>query len=175
MDGKLGGYLASGGALHIPLTYEAGGQFPEGVAPVRLDGKWGFIDKHGAFVVKPEYDAANSSYQRRMGCKRDGLFGFCTQAGVPVKPFRFRLGVRIFRRRRGRSDNESKTGFVDRSRTVAITLKYDNAGEFSEGLAWVALADKCGYIDRQGSRCFPCDIRLAATFPKESLTSMSMM
>jgi WG containing repeat len=67
MDGKLGGYLASGGALHIPLTYEAGGQFPEGVAPVRLDGKWGFIDKRGAFVVKPEYDRREFALSRADG------------------------------------------------------------------------------------------------------------
>jgi WG containing repeat len=51
--------------------------------------------------------------------------------------------------------NKSKTGFVDRSGTVAIPLKYGNAGEFSERLAWVVLADKMRIHRSPGKQVLP--------------------
>jgi len=31
----------------IPIKYDFAGVFSEGLAPVNLNGKWGFIDKRG--------------------------------------------------------------------------------------------------------------------------------
>ena len=35
--------------------YDDAFSFSEGLAEVKLNGKWGFIDKKGNFVVKPQY------------------------------------------------------------------------------------------------------------------------
>lgn len=45
-------------ALSLPSTFEMGGFFSDGLAPV-LDGKgnFGFIDKKGQIVIPPEYEA----------------------------------------------------------------------------------------------------------------------
>jgi hypothetical protein len=40
----------------IPLIYEDVQDFDNGLAAVKLDGKWGFIDKTGTMVIKAEYD-----------------------------------------------------------------------------------------------------------------------
>jgi len=53
LEGKLRGYIRGDGAVQIPLAFEGGGEFSEGIAPVRLDGKWGFIDQRGTFTAKP--------------------------------------------------------------------------------------------------------------------------
>ena len=38
--------------------YDEAWLFQEGLAPVELNGKWGFIDKTGKLIVPPMYDEA---------------------------------------------------------------------------------------------------------------------
>lgn len=40
----------------IPKSFEDAQEFTNGLAAVKIDGKWGFIDKTGQIVIKPEYD-----------------------------------------------------------------------------------------------------------------------
>ena len=51
---KKAGYIDTTGTMVIPAKYEAAQDFSEGLAPVMYRGKWGFIDKAGAFVIKPK-------------------------------------------------------------------------------------------------------------------------
>ena len=41
--------------------YEEVGRFNDGYAPVKADGKWGYINKTGEIVVEPKYDWAGIS------------------------------------------------------------------------------------------------------------------
>jgi hypothetical protein len=47
------GYIDIWHKIRIPALYESGLAFREGKAGVRLDGKWGFIDKFGKIVGTP--------------------------------------------------------------------------------------------------------------------------
>lgn len=42
--------------LKIPRSFEDAQDFANGLAAVKIDGKWGFIDKTGLIIIKPEYD-----------------------------------------------------------------------------------------------------------------------
>lgn len=42
----------------IAPQYEGAGRFSEGLAPVRKDGKWGFIDETGKTIIPFQYDLA---------------------------------------------------------------------------------------------------------------------
>ncbi len=44
----------------------------------------------------------------------------------------------------------SRYGYVDRSRKLVIGFQFQQAGEFSEGLAAVQIGDKWGFIDKWG-------------------------
>ncbi|ECR3642583.1 WG repeat-containing protein, partial [Campylobacter coli] len=46
--------------------------FWEGLAGVKLNGKWGFIDKNGEFAIKPNFDDA---WYFREGLAKVGLNG----------------------------------------------------------------------------------------------------
>jgi hypothetical protein len=50
---------------------------------------------------------------------------------------------------------EPRWGYVDESGRFTIEPQFDNAAEFSEGLAAVELADQVGYIDRTGRLVIP--------------------
>ncbi|MHC4489349.1 MAG: WG repeat-containing protein [Planctomycetota bacterium] len=53
---------------------------------------------------------------------------------------------------------EGRWGYIDNSGKVVIAQQYDDARDFSEGLARVNISGKWGYIDRYG------DIFIEATF-----------
>lgn len=46
----------------IPKRFERVGRFEEGLAPVRLEEKWGFVDETGTLVIAPRFDAVGGFY-----------------------------------------------------------------------------------------------------------------
>lgn len=56
------------------------------------------------------------------------------------------------------------TGFVDGKGVTVIPLKYDNAGDFYEGLAWVTQNLKYGFIDGKGRMVIEPQYDFAGSF-----------
>lgn len=44
--------------VRLPFRYEVAQRFHEGLAPVRIDGRWGYIDRTGAVVIPATFDGA---------------------------------------------------------------------------------------------------------------------
>ncbi|MDO5130027.1 MAG: WG repeat-containing protein, partial [Prevotellaceae bacterium] len=59
---------------------------------------------------------------------------------------------------------EGKWGYNDKTGREVIPCEYDNAEDFSEGLAKVQKSGKWGYIDKTGSEVIPCKYDGAANF-----------
>ncbi|MBQ9438749.1 MAG: WG repeat-containing protein [Lachnospiraceae bacterium] len=49
---------------------------------------------------------------------------------------------------------DGKWGFIDATGQIALPLIYDWAYSFENGLAWVEIGNRCGYIDREGREVF---------------------
>jgi len=54
------GYIDKTGKEIIPMKYEEGKDFSEGLAAVKINGKWGFVDVTGKEVIRFEYEDAES-------------------------------------------------------------------------------------------------------------------
>ncbi|MBO5233557.1 MAG: WG repeat-containing protein [Prevotella sp.] len=54
-NGKYG-YINTKGEVVIDFKFDYAESFESGVAPVRINNKWGLIDKNGEFVVEPQYE-----------------------------------------------------------------------------------------------------------------------
>lgn len=60
-------------------TYEEVREFTgDGLAAVRIDGKWGFIDNTGEIVIEPEYEAARSFVNGYAAISKGGRWGYIT-------------------------------------------------------------------------------------------------
>ena len=118
-DGKCGYKLKSTGEVIIPAKYDATWNFREGLAHVRLNGKFGFIDKTGKEVIPLKYD----------------IVDFFNEGLAPVA-----LGAV--------ENLNGKYGFIDKDGNEVIPIKYDFASAFNEGLAVVELNKKIGFIDK---------------------------
>ena len=58
-DGVSWGYASPGGAVLIPVQFDAAENFELGVARVTLEGKVGLLHWNGTFLFQPEYDELN--------------------------------------------------------------------------------------------------------------------
>ncbi|EAI9641912.1 WG repeat-containing protein, partial [Campylobacter coli] len=50
------GFIDRSGKFVIKPKFDSVGKFSEGLAGVKLNGKYGFIDKSGKFVIEPKFD-----------------------------------------------------------------------------------------------------------------------
>ena len=57
-----------------------------------------------------------------------------------------------------------KYGYVDKTRRLVIPCQYDNACDFSEGLAEIKKSGKWGFIDKTGREVVPCKYDIVLDF-----------
>ncbi|MDR1199948.1 MAG: WG repeat-containing protein [Prevotellaceae bacterium] len=71
----------------IEPQFEVASSFYEGLASIRKNGKWGFIDKTGAIVIEPEFDGVKNFSDGMAGIKLKGKWGYINHEGeIVIKP-----------------------------------------------------------------------------------------
>ncbi|HEY6968885.1 MAG TPA: WG repeat-containing protein, partial [Candidatus Angelobacter sp.] len=107
--------------------------------PVRVNGKYGFIDRTGKRAVQPQFDGSKGFREGR------GLICVGSCGALAGKP------------------GEAKYGYIDESGKIVINPQYDAADPFVEGLAAVCSGDcsysseqkKWGFINKDGVMVIP--------------------
>lgn len=168
----------------------------EKLFPVIQNGKWGFINETGTIVIQPQYlqvSNFNSGFAFvKIGELDSGVNkksptvedrGYINTKGEFTSIDGFLSGfseaglfyderARVLKNGKGVFTN-SLWGFIDTSFNPVIDAAYDNAGDFSEGLAWVeviekflffVVSDKFGYINRKGEMVIPLQFENAGNF-----------
>ena len=139
----------------LPTTISGAGR----LYPVVVDGKWGYIDKTGVLVVKPQFDSANrfSEGLGAVAITENGVqkFGYIDSSGRMVIPPQFDQagefsgGLAVAEVTK---DGAAKCGFIDESGHFVIPAQYTHARSFSEGLCAVTKpGEQWGYIDKTGA------------------------
>lgn len=159
----------------IEQGFEDARFFSENLAAVKINGKWGYINKIGKLVIKAQFDYANDFSDNLALVRISGKYGYINKSSEFVINPRFDYGgqiratffwkelVSIYNRK---SDNEGfteglsviaikngdilKFGYIDKSGKLTINPQFDDAHDFSEGLAAVEINGKWGYIDKTG-------------------------
>ena len=149
-NGSYGYKLKSTGEVVIPLKYTDVCSFFEGLAWVKLNGKYGYINKTGDEIIPLKYDGVGSFSEGLSMVSLDGKYGFIDKTGKEIIPLRYDW-ARFFSEGLAMIKLDGKCGFIDKIGEIVISLKYDYAESFSEGLAMVKLDGKCGFIDKIGN------------------------
>jgi len=130
--------------------------------PVKKDGKWGYIDRAGKIVIKPQFEDALILIEGLGPVKKDGKWGYVDKSGKIVIQPQF-IEARPFSEGLAAVNPLGlKWGYLDasfaRTGKLATEAKYEEAGRFSQGLAIVefgtGLGLFCGYINKSGSFAF---------------------
>ena len=112
--------------------YDYVDEYSEGLAWVRLNGKYGFIDKSGTEVIPCKYDWAFSFSEGLASVKLNGKYGFIDKSGTLVIPCMYDYAV-SFSEGLAWVGLNGKHGFIDKSGTLVIPRKYDEAWPFHDG------------------------------------------
>lgn len=141
------------GKIVIKPKFDDVNFFSEGLAGVSIGGKWSFIDETGTIAIKTQFDFV-SHFSEGMALVNIG--------GKPVNGRKCDLTSCI---------KGGKWGFIDKTGRTIIGMQFNDASDFSEGLAPVKVGDKWGYIDKTGKMVISPQFDLASDF-REGLAAV---
>ena len=129
--------------------YSYVGPFFDDLARVKLNGRWGFIDKYGNEFICCQYDEAESFNNGFAEVKLDGKWGIINHTGKEVISCKYDQigygndGVK-------KVNIGSKWGIIDKSCKEILPIKYDDI-EWTEKFITVKLDNKLGILNHNGN------------------------
>jgi hypothetical protein len=154
LENQYPSYINKSGEIKLNIqNAEMAGIFKEGLAPVFIKGKWGFIDKNGQVVIKPQFegvsyfkDGLSIIIQNFQNKKMNGFMN--KQGEIVIKPlyeaaYPFSEGLALVKQ-------DTIWSFIDASGTTVLKMEYKTVFPFSEGLSLVKKDSLFGYIDKTG-------------------------
>lgn len=161
--GKMGYANKHTREIVIPCKYDHANSFSDGLARVKLNGKWGFIDKYGNEVIPCRYERAYSFSEGLSGIKINGEYAYIDKLGKVIISCKYDE-VKSFSEGLASFKVNGKWGYIDKTGREVIPAKYESAFLLKEGLACVKFNDKYGYIDKVGSIVMPFEYGYATSF-----------
>ena len=178
------GYLDKTGKLAIPLKFTHAEDFSEGLAAVTDGDRGGFIDRTGTFVFDVPLDVTLGFREGVVGVQLRGTITYFDRTGKKL-PIATEYGPKSNSFSEGLVpiETKGKWGFVDRAGKLVVAPQFEDAGDFSEGLAPVKVKSeettwcppdpsgsrsgftmKWGYIDKTGKLVIAAQFESAAPF-----------
>ncbi|PWT79589.1 MAG: hypothetical protein C5B58_13170 [Acidobacteria bacterium] len=123
--------------------------FTDGLAKIKVHDRYGFIDHSGEFVIQPHLPDATDFHD---GMARVVMEGPCVYfpegACGPFNP--------VFVGSRDKRETAScKFSYIDKKGNLVTKARFDDARDFSEGLAPVRIGALWAFIDKTGSMVIP--------------------
>ncbi len=145
--------------------------FSEGLALVKLDAKFGYIDKTGSVVIPIKYDFAYAFSEGLAAITVNENSGYIDKTGKNIIPPVYNY-AHEFSEGMAAVNIDGKWGYIDKDGNDVLPIKYDNANEFSEGLAIVKLDDIWILIDKKGEQVNSIDIQWTDSRFREGLAKV---
>ncbi len=126
------------------------GDFYDGLAYIKEEGKFGYINKKGEKVIAPKFDEAYDFHSGMACVLVDGKYGFINSSGaltiaaVYEDTSNFSDGLCAVKK-------DGKWGYIDTGGKIQIPCTYDVVRDFHEGMASVLSDGKVGFINKDGS------------------------
>jgi len=123
-------------------------QKESGLFLIRQNDLYGFINKTGKIVVKPQFEEAESFSEGLAPVMIDKNYGYIDKTGKTVIEPQYDDVMGSFSAGLAAVKKGGKWGYVDKKGKIVIEPQFDVASPFSEGLALVVIEFKCGYASR---------------------------
>ena len=118
--------------------------------------KYGFFDRQGNVVIKPQFEVALPFFEGFALVQVDGLWGYIDTTGRIVIEPQFNEADNFSggyaRIKLTKSFGTLKWGFINKRGEMVVEPSYIGAGNFFEGLAWVRSLRKFLWIITVGTR-----------------------
>jgi hypothetical protein len=147
--GTLAYFDKAGKKISPPLGYgPKSHSFSEGLVPVEIKGKTGFMDRTGKIVIEPQFEDAEDFSEGLAPVKVHSE----DTTWCPREPSGSRKGF------------TNKWGYIDKTGKLVIPPQFESAAPFSEGLGAIQNCDEAFFIDKAGKKVVVGDFRYASSF-----------
>ena len=156
---ELWGYIDRTGEFVIPPTFASSPNsyvypFSDGLAMIEVKGRFGYIDKTGKWAIAPQFLDGTSFADGMARVVMEGPCSYNPEGGCgfanPVFPGAEPRGTYDPLGEARDRYPPCKFTFTDRAGRV-LFQRFDDARDFSEGLAPIRVGDSWGFIDRIGT------------------------
>lgn len=113
----------------IQPRFEAAGTFGDGLAPVKLNGKYGYINRNGQNIIPYKYDFASMFCEGLARVRLNGKYGFVDTSGQQVIVFKYNDAT-DFKDGLASVSIGGKTGFIDKTEQW-FTSRAEMMGSYS--------------------------------------------
>jgi WG containing repeat len=144
-EGGAWGYVDHSGNFAIKPEYYTASPFSDGLAEISTSGELGhtgFIDRSGNIAVSASLTWANDFHEGFAAAIPDGLCKIVQEDSCGF--------LTVFGPKLPGANYECRRTFIDKTGKPISNLRFDDTGEFSEGLAAVKIGNQWGYIDKTG-------------------------
>lgn len=146
-------------------------QYPVALYPVRIKGKWGYINRKGELDLMPTWDHADDFHNdlavvgKIHGDKL--LFGMIDQKGEQIIPLQYEK-LSSFSEELAAACKYGVCGYISKSNLVAIPFQFESCGDFSEERAFAKLNGWTVMIDKNGNTILTDQLTVSVHHPKFS-------
>lgn len=144
-------------------------QYPDALYPVRIKGKWGYINRKGELEIMPGWDHADD-FQDGVAVVakiiNDKLmFGMINMQGEKVIPLQYEK-LSPFSEDLAAACLNGVCGYISKSNLMAIPFTYEACGDFSDGRAFVKDKGWTIMIDNNGNTILTDQLMVSIFHPK---------
>ncbi|MEL7020645.1 MAG: WG repeat-containing protein [Bacteroidota bacterium] len=162
------GYMNKNGKIAIAARFDELRDFREGIAAVRIGGKWGLIDTMGNYLLVPTHKGVFSSHEGRIRyLTYDEKVGYLDRMGKVAIPAQY-IDGQDFSEGLARIETEEGFGFINTVGDTIIPPQFARASRFQGGLAKVKKRNNWGLVDRDGEFIIIGEFQ-KIEWPKEAL------
>jgi hypothetical protein len=142
-EGDYTAYFDVKGNVVLPFQnrYETYGNFSEGLARIRINEKWGYINKKGEEVIRPQFHYADDFSDGRAIVRNERhLHGAIDARGNLVIDYRFH-NLLNFVKGYAKFSSQQKWGMIDKSGNIVVPQKYIHIGEVQKNKVTVQVLE----------------------------------
>ncbi|MFM9952118.1 MAG: WG repeat-containing protein [Saprospiraceae bacterium] len=137
-------------AVLILPEFRSAGDFSEGLAAVRINGFYGYIDTKGAVVIQPEFRSAGDFSEGLAAVRINGFYGYIDTKGIVVIPPQFDFAT-AFSEGYAVVFREGKPFFINKTGQIPFACDFARLASFENGRAMVRTqSGQMGMVDKQG-------------------------
>lgn len=139
-----------------PPKYAFQGSFSDGLALIKQDGLWGFVNQDDKVVIQPQYEAATSFVNGVAIVKQSEKFALIDTGGKAITAF---IYTRLQRLAKGiyLVEKEQQVGLINANAEIILPIRYDYIESVENGHIFAILKGK-RYLLRKASGYQPDDI-----------------